>query len=325
MPRGFETMITAIVTVPPYAPFIGEVVKHPIVSGLRLNTVMPVKGRLEELVARLRDQARDKDLHIDLKCRQLRVKTYGVPPFTEIELTHAISVETPVTAYFSDGKEHATVLEVQGNRLIMQEGPRRVIGPGESVNIPHPSLRVHGYLTERDREYLAAGVAAGVHKYMLSFFEQQEDEKEVLELDPQAELTYKIESRRGLEYIRDSYGLQNQHGLNRHNASQHDGTGRLMAARGDLCVELKKPHQIIEAMENIISKDSRAIAASRILSSFAESYLPSNQDISDIDSLVRMGYRTLMLGDDVCLKRESVLSALNLLAEMNEHYEKSWH
>jgi len=299
--------LTAIVTVPPYAPFIDEVVKHPIVSGLRLNTVMPIKeGKLEETVKRLRDQARDKDLYIDLKCRQLRVKTFGVPPFTKIELTHSISVETPVTAYFSDGEEYATVLEVEGNTLFMQEGPKRVVGPGESINIPHPSLKIAGYLTEKDKEYIKAGSAAGVHKYMLSFFEQQEDEKELLLLDPKAEPIYKIESPRGLQYVKKNFS----------------GKGRLMAGRGDLYVELPKPHQIIEAMETIVQKDANAIAASRILTSFSKSYMPSCQDISDVDSLMRMGYRTLMLGDDVCMKRESVLSALNLLDGMAENYWK---
>lgn len=299
--------LTAIVTVPPYAPFIDEVVKHPIVSGLRLNTVMPIKeGKLEETVKQLQDKARDKDLYIDLKCRQLRVKTFGVPPFTEIELTHSISVETPVTAYFSDGEEYATVLEVEGNKLFMQEGPKRVVGPGESVNIPHPSLKVAGYLTEKDKEYINVGSAAGVHKYMLSFFEKPEDEKELLLLDPRAEPVYKIESMRGLNYVRKNCS----------------GKGRLMAGRGDLYVEVSKPHHIIEAMETIVQKDANAIAASRILTSFSNSYMPSCQDISDVDSLVRMGYRTLMLGDDVCMKRESVLSALNLLGGMAENYQK---
>ena len=299
--------LTAIVTVPPYAPFIDEVVKHPLVSGLRLNTVMPIKaGKLEETVARLQEQVRDKDLYLDLKCRQLRIKNFGVPPFTEIELTHSISVDTPVTAYFSDGEEYATVLEVEGNKLFMQEGPKRVVGPGESINIPHPSLRVSGYLTEKDKEYIAAGKAAGVHKYMLSFFEQPEDEKELFMLDPQAEPVYKIESASGLHYAKKFFS----------------GKGRLMAGRGDLYVEVKKPHHIIEAMETIVQKDPKAIAASRILTSFSNRYMPNCQDISDVDSLVRMGYRTLMLGDEVCMKRESVLSALNLLEGMKEQYLK---
>lgn len=326
-------MITTIVTIPPYAPFIDEIVRHPIVSGLRLNTVMPVKdGKLEELVKKLRDQAKDKELYIDLKCRQLRTpqKKYWQPPFTEIELTHSISVETPVTAYFSDGEEHATVLEVQGNKLFMQEGPRRVVGPGESVNIPHHSLKVEGYFTVTDKQYIEAAGRANVHTYMLSFVEEAGDVQALYALDLQAKPILKIESRKGIHYVTKQWKIQNSQDdqkqgddlNNQKQGNNHKKWGRLMAARGDLYVELNKPHHLIEAMETIIGKDPTAIAASRILPSLASSYLPSSQDLSDIDSLVRMGYRTLMLGDDVCMKRESVLSALNLLQEMDGYYER---
>src|SRR3989338_9101806 len=133
MLNAIRSDIKAIVTIPPYAPFIDEVVAHPAVSGVRLNTVMPTKGALEDLLKRLQDQVGDKELWIDLKCRQLRVKSYGVPPFTEIELSHRIEVYTPCDVYFSDRNEKARILEVEGNKLIMESGPRRVVGPGESV------------------------------------------------------------------------------------------------------------------------------------------------------------------------------------------------
>ncbi len=45
--------VRAIVTVPPYAAFVEEVARHPIVGGLRLNTVMPIKGPLEDVLERL--------------------------------------------------------------------------------------------------------------------------------------------------------------------------------------------------------------------------------------------------------------------------------
>ena len=265
---------------------------------------MPTKGSLDDLVKKLKGQAKDKDLWIDLKCRQLRVKTFGVPPFTEIELTHDISVDTPVTAYFSDGQEHATVLEVDGNRLIMQEGPKRVVGPGESVNIPHPSLKVKGYFTDTDQKYIEACLKNDVHHYMLSFVEQAADAQELYALDQEAVAAHKIESLKGMQYVKE-----------------WDGQGCLVAARGDLYVEVKKPHHIIRAMEKIVEKDPAAIAASRILGSLTQSYEPSCADVSDVDSLVRMGYRTLMLGDDICMKRDSVISALNLLGAMREGYK----
>lgn len=305
--------ISAIVTIPPYAPFLDEVARHPIVSGLRLNTVMPVKETLEDLLKRLNDRAaaEGKKLWVDLKCRQLRVATYGVPPFTEIRLTHKIEVNVPVTAYFSDGEEHATVVGVQGDRLLMLEGPKRVIGPGESVNIPHHSLKVDGYFTDTDLRYIEAGAKIGLHNYMLSFVEGQNDIEALLQQDKDAVAVAKIESLKGIQYVNNAY------------AALKDDKQKpiLMAARGDLFVELKWPHDIIRAVETIVKSDPRAIAASRIFNSLSEHPMPSCTDIGDVDNLLRMGYMTLMLGDDVCQQRDSVMSALNLFQALALRYD----
>ncbi len=298
----------AIVTIPPYAPFIREVAAHPAVSGLRLNTVMPLdrKDSIEDVLKRLNQEAQQfgRELWIDLKCRQLRIATYGVPPFTEIEITNSISVDMPVTAYFSDGQERATVIRADGKRLIMQEGPRRVVGPGEAINIPHPSLSIEGYLTDTDKRYIEAAVNANLHNYMLSFVEQKEDIESLKMLDPNAVVVAKIESRKGLQYA----------------TSEWNKESRLMAARGDLFVEVKMPHDILMAQELIAKKDENAIVASRILTSLAYSLEPSCADIGDLDNLLRMGYKTVMLGDDVCMQRDSVMSALNLFAAITERY-----
>jgi len=301
-------MPSAIVTIPPYAPFIDEVISHPIVSGIRLNTVMPVKDKLEDVIKRLDEKAKkhSKELWVDLKCRQLRIGTYGVPPFTEIQLTHNIKVNTPVKAYFSDGRESATVLKVDGNKLIMQAGPKKVVGPGESINIIHPSLTIEGYFTDTDKRYIEAGNKANVHNYMLSFVESQQDIDELYKLDPEASIVAKIESAKGLNFV----------------ANHYNGKSRLMAARGDLFVELTKPHYIITAVELIVNKNPNAIAASRIFNSLSYSLEPSCEDIGDVDNLMRMGYKTLMLGDDVCMERDSVASAMNLLQAMAGKYKK---
>ena len=212
--------ISVIVTIPPYASFIDEVTAHPIVSGLRLNTVMPLRESPREALERL---ARfNKPLWVDLKGRQLRVAEPALPPFTEIKLSHAIKVHTPVDAYFSDGNERVRVAAVDGKRLIMEDGPRRMVGPGESVNIIHPSLQIEGTLTETDRAYLAAMKELGLTKVMLSYVESAADVDEVKSLLPNAEVVCKIETQKGLDYARKK-------------KSTH---GQLMAARGDLYVEV---------------------------------------------------------------------------------------
>lgn len=291
--------MNAIVTVPPYASFIEEVAAHPLVSGLRLNTVMPLRESKRDVLARL--SKFKQPLWVDLKGRQLRVAEPAMPPFTEIKLSHAVKVHTPVDAYFSDGNERVRVAAVDGKRLIMEDGPRRMVGPGESVNIVHPSLQIEGTLTGTDRDYLAAMKELGLTKVMLSYVESVADVEEVKNLLPNAEVVCKIETQKGLDFARRE-------------KSEH---GQLMAARGDLYVEVLQPHKIIPALKDIIQADPNAIVASRILDSLAWTPVPVSADISDIAFLLEIGYRAFMLGDQVCMKRDSAIEALNVLAAIS--------
>ena len=86
-----------------------------------------------------------------------------------------------------------------------------------------------------------------------------------------------------------------------------------MAARGDLYVEVLHPHRVVGALRQIAKADPDAIVASRLFESLAHQPVPESPDISDVAWLITLGYRTFMLGDDVCFKRDSVIAALNLL------------
>lgn len=288
-------MIGAIVTVPPYADFLEEVAAHPLVTGLRLNTVMPVQGDLRPVLWRL--QATGKPVWVDLKGRQLRVVGAAIPPFTEVRVSHRVRFTPPATAFFSDGRELARVVAAEEDRLVLEDGPRRLVGPGESVNLIAPDLVVEGTLTETDRSYLAAMRELGMRQVMLSFTERPEDVREVRELLPEAEVVCKIESQRGLEFAR-------RHG---------NGHGRLMAARGDLYVEVVRPHRVLGALRSVIQADPTAIVASRLFGSLARAEVPEACDLGDAAHLLLLGYRTFMLGDEVCLRSRSLLAALNLL------------
>ncbi|MBN1123339.1 MAG: hypothetical protein JXJ17_19865 [Anaerolineae bacterium] len=287
--------VSAIVTAPPYADYIGEVAAHPLVKGLRLNTVMPLKGDPIDALKQLASFG--QSLWVDLKGRQLRVVGAAIPPYTEIRISHPVRVRTPVDGYLSDGRERIRIAAVDGDRLILTDGPRRLIGPGESINIVDASLEIEGTLTETDWAYLAAMGELGLKRVMLSYVESPSDVEEVRTLLPGAEIILKIETRRGLVFAE------------KHSAAY----GRLCAARGDLYVEVREPHRIIGALRTIINADPDAVVASRLCESLVEHPVPNNADISDIAFLIGLGYRMFMLGDAVCLSRETVIEALNLL------------
>lgn len=290
-----ENSANAIVTAPPYAPFLDEVARHPLVSGFRLNTVMPLREGPAEALERLSGYG--QPVWIDLKGRQLRVVGAAIPPYSEVRLSHSIQVDTPVDAFFSDGTECVRVAAVDGDRLILEDGPRRLVGPGESVNIVHPSLKISGTLTATDKSYLKAMQAVSLNKVMLSYVESASDIQEVQALLPGAEVMLKIETQRGLDFAR------------KHGSSY----GRLMAARGDLYVEVLRPHRMVSALRQIISADPQAVVASRIFDSLAHHPVPESADISDAAFLLSLGYRTFLFGDVVCLQRDTIIEALNLL------------
>lgn len=287
--------VEAIVTVPPYAPFLGELAAHPRVCGLRLNTVMPLAEPREAVLARL--AALGSPLWVDLKARQLRVVEAATPPYTALRLSHRIRVRTPTSAWLSAGRERLEVRAVDGDRLILADGPRRLVGPGESVNIPDPSLEVEGLLTESDRAYLEAMRRLGLSRVMLSYAESPDDLEAVRAVLPGAEVMLKIESRRGLDLAR-AWGSR---------------LGRLLAARGDLYVELPRPHRILAALADIVAADPKAVVGSRLFESLLDHPVPASAEIGDVAFLLGLGYRTVLLGDALCFDREAVLAALELL------------
>ena len=81
----------------------------------------------------------------------------------------------------------------------------------------------------------------------------------------------------------------------------------------------------MSALKVIIQADPEAIAASRILDNMTYHPIPASSEISDIAYLITLGYKTLMLGDAVCLSKESLSESLNLIQyidkELNQDME----
>jgi pyruvate kinase len=139
---------------------------------------------------------------------------------------------------------------------------------------------------------------------MLSYVEKPEDISAVREILPDADLILKIETQKGLDFARQ-YGAK---------------FGQLMAARGDLYVEVLKPHRIIGALRTIVEADPNAFVASRIFDSLGFHPVPTSADIGDAAFLLSLGYRNFLLGDIVSLRRDPLIEALNLLAAVVEEF-----
>jgi pyruvate kinase len=86
-----------------------------------------------------------------------------------------------------------------------------------------------------------------------------------------------------------------------------------MAARGDLYVEVLHPHRLVGALRDVITADPEAVVASRLFDSLVRHPVPASADVCDAAFLISLGYRTFLFGDAICLQRDTVIEALNLL------------
>ncbi|MFA5026738.1 MAG: pyruvate kinase [Candidatus Methylomirabilota bacterium] len=315
-----------IITIPPFAKF-GEVSESPLVEGVRFNTTLPLDESPEEVLSTIKKEANGKDVWIDLKCRQLRITSHVVEIAREqeihcIDLNHKIKVNLPADVMADNGNYRAKISSIiNGNRLIIPSSNEKGEGfplansgkvgmrPGMSITILDPSLEIQGYLTEKDKGYVEAAKNIGLHNYMLSFVEKEQDIEDMLALDDKAKIVAKIESKKGLEFVANSY-------------PKYAKKISLMAARGDMYLELDRPEDMASACSAIIKQDKNAMIASRMLESLMKGGNPDNQDIFDIYCGMLMGYRRFMLGDDVCRCKESSRNAIEIIGNLAEKYKQ---
>jgi hypothetical protein len=76
-------------------------------------------------------------------------------------------------------------------------------------------------------------------------------------------------------------------------------------------VELEHPHEILGAMKVLIEKDPEACVGSRMLLSVVNDPVPSCADWHELAWLYDIGYRRMMLCDELCLKDDLLSTAVN--------------
>ncbi len=282
-------------------------------SGIRLNSAMMDNPELEKELGIIETIGEVSPLFFDVKGRQLRVEKVNFnKKYLDLTLNHAIEVDTPTPVIFKAGADSALLLRVEegGKRLIFRGGPEYLVRAGESLHIRHPSLKVLGpVFTEKEKSKIEKVKAAGFKKYFLSYVEKQSDIEEFLELVGQdAEVWLKIENRQGLEFVATSF--------------KKAPNLVLVAARGDMYVEIEKPHMIPAALRLVIEKDPEACVGSRILLSVVNSPVPSCADFLELAWLYDVGYRRMMLCDELCLKGDLLGVAVSAFEAFRGSYEK---
>jgi len=316
LPKEMEFFVTLWPDFPHFDKFAGET----RLSGIRLNSAMIDLPELDRGLDIIRARAAVA-LYFDIKGRQLRVtQVHEDPENLIISLNHPVAVATPAAVLFKAGSDGAVLdrIEENGHRLVFRGVPRYTVNPGESLQIRHPSLRVGGkQFTPLELEKLERVKQAGFTHYFLSYVQSQRDVDEFRELvGRDSQIMLKIEDQAGLEYVAREF--------------KKDDQLRLVAAQGDLYVEVARPYDILSALKLIIEHDPEANVASRMMLSIDDERrmllsmdgqpVPSCADFQQIAWLYDIGYRSFMLCDEICLKDELLSPALNALYAFKDNY-----
>jgi pyruvate kinase len=141
---------------------------------------------------------------------------------------------------------------------------------------------------------------------MLSYAGSMSEIEEMRKHVGSDEIIAKIESHNGLKFVENEYVKSPNLGL--------------LTARGDLFVEVHRPHDILSATRKIVAADPDAILGSRILLSLTDDPVPSCADISEVAWLIDQGYYRFMFCDGICLKKEPLNRAINALRSIYDSY-----
>ena len=339
----YQQDLKMFVTLWPSLDHFGEFAHDDRLAGIRLNSAMINASELDDELAILESINPSVPVYFDVKGRQLRVEqVIDTPGHFSLIINHPITVPLPTQVLFKAGADDAPLVAIEdsGRHLIFESGPRFTVIPGESLHLRHPGLEVSGpTFTQLELDKIAKVKQAGMDKYFLSYVESQRAVDEFQELvGRDSEVYLKIESKQGLEYVaRDFRKKDNLF---------------LVAARGDLYVEIDYPHQILKALKLIVNKDPQACVASRLMLSVMRSPLPevvetlkrafSQDSQTVIDSnlmasimynpvpechdfvelawLYDLGYRTMMFCDEICLHSKLLNTAVGAFDAFREDY-----
>lgn len=311
---NIEIMTTLWPDMPHYEFFAS----HPLVAGIRLNTAMADSKKLAKEMDEAVVKSHGTRLYFDVKGRQLRItKVYRDNGHLELDINHPISVPTPTEVLFKAGVDFALLKEVvDGNHLVFEDGPNFKLATGESLNIRNKELKVLGDLfTTQQLEFLNIAMNAGIRRYMLSYTTSASEIDHLKKIVGDREIIAKIESPNGLDFA-ESYELpKNVH---------------FLTARGDLFVEVDKPHHILSASKMLVQRDPQAILGSRILLSLSphrdatgklvEESVPSCSDINEVAWLLLIGYKRFMFCDGLCLDKNALENAIYCLDAIAKDY-----
>jgi len=314
-----ERPTNLIVTLWPAFPHFDRFANDQRIQGIRLNSAMMSASEIDDSFESSIRMA-SVPLWFDIKAMQLRITELvcGMDhDHLEIRLNRPIRCETPTPVWFKAGEDCALLdrIEEDGRLLVFNGGPMMEVREGESIHIRNEELEVGGpVLTDVEIEKIHRVMDMGFSRFYLSYVYHQDHVDAFRNLvGEDADVILKIENKWGLHWVQNDFSPETR--------------TNLCAARGDLFVEIDRPHEIMSACRTILKADPDSVVGSRMLLSCIHDDVPSCADLNELAWLYDVGFRNFLLCDELCLKEDLLGLAVNVFQSFRDEYisdPKTW-
>ncbi len=287
-------------------------------TGIRLNSAMMEASEIDNDFEQ-KYRACSRACWFDVKGMQLRIREV-IEKKTHVEfiLNRPVKVKTPTEILFKAGEDSGIVTEIKNGTHFIFENPNLCphyeVRAGESIHIRGPHEVGGPVILDYEKEKIDKVRKLGIKHFYLSYVYDTHHIEALREIiGPDPELILKIENKQGLVWAIHNFHSQRV-------AARKFPHTHLAAARGDLFVEVDRPHEIMQAVRKIVEVDPEAIVGSRMLLSMIHQSVPSCADLSDLAWLADIGYKRFLLCDELCLKGDLLEGAVNVFDAFRETY-----
>lgn len=303
------------------------------ISTLRINTAHVSQGEIKR-VKRVTDSINKEEgthvgVMVDLKGPELRTSIFPDGIFqvakgkkyklssdnkdSDILLNNSVVFERireNDVVLMSDGFVRFRVTESDDDSALVIALNSGVLRDRSRVNIPGRFLEL-GTVTDRDVIFIDEGLRAGAEFFALSFVQSRKNVEElqkiILEKGGNSETVSKIETKNGLQNIKEIAR----------------SSGFVMVARGDLGVELPLKEVSLAQKKIILESHNEGIptiVATQILESMVNNSSPTRAEVSDITNAILDNADALMLSEETAIGKHPI-EAVKYLADISDYVE----
>jgi pyruvate kinase len=221
--------------------------------------------------------------------------------------------------FLADGELELEVVEVRGKDVLCRVVRGGTLTSRKGINLPATAIDAPA-LTEKDREDLAFGIAAGVDAVALSFVRTADNVAEAR----------RFLSERGAADVPLIAKIEKNEAIRNLDAILAAADG-IMVARGDLGIET--PLEGVPILQKmLIAKSNRAgkpvITATQMLRSMVEDSRPTRAEVADVANAILDGTDAVMLSEESAVGRfptEAVATMDRIAREVEQAFPyESW-